>query len=708
MTMSDKVDRPAPTLHRETVRMLLRSAVVLGVFCLISYQAYSTTVANWLQTAESLSIAVTAYTEQILTSSALVLRSVDELVREAGASTEAELRDAAKSGRLFDPLRGLMRTEPQIDVVSIVALNGDLLTYSRSFPSPVQNLSDRDYLRQARDIAQGQVFLSDPVRNKTNGTLTFYLARALHARSGELIGVAIVGIQSASLARFYNSLSLGSDSSILLFKSTGLALARSRDRPGSAAADVRLPSVQSLFDEGPQSRARIVREDDPLQMSNSTVRIQAPRRLEHFPAFTVVAIGEDLYLRSWWRANLFVGSAALVAWFAVVISWRRNLRLIAERSRLQEQEQTTRVLAAVFEHPSALVAVMNRAGEVVYANGRFWNLFGNGGAQDVRCFSRGDVRGANELLDFADRADDGRQQSRDFQISVAVDGRRRSLMFSGAPQHLTALGPCIVLSGFDETERLEAQAALLQSAKLVTLGEMATGIAHELNQPLFAISMAVQNAQHMLKSANAGDGPAAADRSARLETLVSKFGDQFARILAQVNRASTIVRNVRMFGRATDTEPVPFDVREACRAAMDVVGEQLRLAGVELSFDPPDEALPVFGLQNAFEQVIVNLLVNARDSLQANQPGNRKVKITVARRLPGEEVHVRVADNGPGVPPEVRARIFDPFFTTKPTGKGVGLGLSLSYGIVRDMKGKLTLLSETPGAVFEISLPALH
>ena len=714
MTMPDRpdwsiVDRAARlSFHRETWRLLMRIAAVLSIVGFTSYHSYSTTVTNWLQTAQSLSISTAAYTEQMLRTSALILRNVDEIIKDAGVSTEVELRDYARSGRLFEPLRSLTRTEPQIDVVSIVARNGELLTYSRSFPSPVQDLSGRDYIQRAGDLPQGQIFLSDPVRNETNGATTFHLARALYARSGTLIGVAIVGIQSASLGRFYNSLLLGNDSSILLFKSTGLALVRSRDRTSSGATDLRLLSAQALFEDGPQSPARIVRGEDPLQMSASSVRIQAPRRLEHFPAFIVVTVGEDLYLTEWWHTNLFVGGAALVALFVMVVNWRRTLRLVADRKRFEEQAQTERVLAAVFEHPSALVALINSAGEVLYANARFWSLFGNGGVPDTHCFFRGDLRGANELLDFAHRGGADGQTTFEFPIGIVVDGRLRSVQFSGASRSLTALGHCIILSGFDETERLEAQAALLQSAKLVTLGEMATGVAHELNQPLFAISMAVQNAQQMLKSATAAGGLSLADRSARIEALMAKFGDQFMRIMAQVNRASTIVRNMRMFGRVTDTEPAPFDVREACRAAVDVVREQLRLGGVKIVFHLPDEALLVLGLQNAFEQVIVNLLINARDSLQENSPGNRTVIVTVARHLPGDEVRVRVADNGPGIPLERRSRIFDPFFTTKPAGKGVGLGLSLSYGIVRDMMGTLTLLPDVSGAVFEISLPAMH
>jgi two-component system C4-dicarboxylate transport sensor histidine kinase DctB len=113
------------------------------------------------------------------------------------------------------------------------------------------------------------------------------------------------------------------------------------------------------------------------------------------------------------------------------------------------------------------------------------------------------------------------------------------------------------------------------------------------------------------------------------------------------------------------------------------------------------------GHEALLQQVIVNLLVNARDALAEGPLERRKVTLRVERRADGHTI-VQVRDNGPGIPAEIRDRIFEPFFTTKPVGSNTGLGLSLAYGVVRDVGGELRLLPSEPGAAFEIDLPALE
>lgn len=113
----------------------------------------------------------------------------------------------------------------------------------------------------------------------------------------------------------------------------------------------------------------------------------------------------------------------------------------------------------------------------------------------------------------------------------------------------------------------------------------------------------------------------------------------------------------------------------------------------------------IVGHEALLQQVIVNLLVNARDALVDSQAQPRRVTLAVRRSADGS-VSVQVRDNGPGIPADIRDRIFEPFFTTKPVGANTGLGLSLSYGVVHDAGGELRLLSDGPGAAFEILLPA--
>jgi C4-dicarboxylate-specific signal transduction histidine kinase len=145
-------------------------------------------------------------------------------------------------------------------------------------------------------------------------------------------------------------------------------------------------------------------------------------------------------------------------------------------------------------------------------------------------------------------------------------------------------------------------------------------------------------------------------------------------------------------------------VREACRGALILVGQRLRNAGITVREQLGEQPLRVRSHQNLLEQALVNLLVNARDALQQSMRPDKTIVLSASRGNNGH-VLVTVSDNGPGVAAEIRERIFEPFFTSKPTGQGTGLGLSLSFGIIREAGGTLSLLDSDQGAAFQIDLP---
>jgi C4-dicarboxylate-specific signal transduction histidine kinase len=179
---------------------------------------------------------------------------------------------------------------------------------------------------------------------------------------------------------------------------------------------------------------------------------------------------------------------------------------------------------------------------------------------------------------------------------------------------------------------------------------------------------------------------------------------KLSRVVAQVDRAAGIISRMRIFSRSTREGPQRFDVRDACRGALILVAQPFRVAGIAVNENLGDEPLITTGHQSLIEQVLVNLLGNARDALSDDLGRDRKVEVSARRGRPGRLV-VSVSDNGPGVPEASRDRVFEPFYTTKPEGKGTGLGLAVAFGIVRDAGGSLTLRPEGPGATFEIDLP---
>ena len=240
-----------------------------------------------------------------------------------------------------------------------------------------------------------------------------------------------------------------------------------------------------------------------------------------------------------------------------------------------------------------------------------------------------------------------------------------------------------------EKERKEASAQIIHASKLATLGEMATSVAHELNQPLNVIRMAAGNSRRRM-----------AKGSADTEYLT----DKLERIEGQTARAAAIIEHMRMFGRKAEEHSEAVDPRAVVTNALDLMGEQLRLSGIEIVTDFRENCPFVLGHPIQMEQVILNLLTNASDAM-AGKPGAARITLSVFEDERG--VRITSEDTGGGIPEDVITRIFEPFYTTKEMGKGTGLGLSVSYGIVRDMSGSIIAENIQDGARFTIMLPVI-
>lgn len=232
-----------------------------------------------------------------------------------------------------------------------------------------------------------------------------------------------------------------------------------------------------------------------------------------------------------------------------------------------------------------------------------------------------------------------------------------------------------------------AQAHLIQSSKLGTLGELAAGLAHELNQPVTVIKGL---AQSLLKSL--GADPASIEK---------------AQLIAEAaSRMELIIRHMNIFARAKEQDLVRCDINSIVIDAFRLSGGTLRQKAIDVSFDlgePP----AVKGSPVRLEQVIMNLIANARDAM----PDGGSISVRTST-ITDEKGHghalVSVSDTGIGISEDAMAHIFDPFFTTKEPGKGTGLGLSISRGIVRDHGGDIRVESiPGRGATFHMTIPAM-
>jgi histidine kinase len=254
----------------------------------------------------------------------------------------------------------------------------------------------------------------------------------------------------------------------------------------------------------------------------------------------------------------------------------------------------------------------------------------------------------------------------------------------------------LLVTTSDITKRLEAEQQLIQASKMATLGEMATGVAHELNQPLSVIKTA---SSFLMKKIRQG---AAIDEKI-LYTMASEID-------SHIQRATRIINHMREFGRKPDLQTEMTHVNTVIEKAFDIFSQQLKLRGIDVIWQLSADLPAVRSDPGKLEQVLINLLVNARDALEERWPpsaGPEEKKIRIRTRLDNGWVVIAVEDSGKGIPSEIRDKIFEPFFTTKDVGKGTGLGLSISYSIIQEYGGTIHVESgETGGARFVIRFPA--
>jgi len=250
---------------------------------------------------------------------------------------------------------------------------------------------------------------------------------------------------------------------------------------------------------------------------------------------------------------------------------------------------------------------------------------------------------------------------------------------------------CIATTA-DITQMLKTEEQLVQAAKMATLGEMSTGVAHEINQPLTVIGTA---GHFLAKQAERGISP---------ELAVLK--DVARELISQVSRAERIINHLREFGRKSRVERERLDINSPVRRVFHLLGQQLHLHDIEVRLDLAEDLPLIWGEPNRLEQVFINLVLNARDAIEDRRDKETGLDgaIQVRTWCDNDRVLVSVADNGFGIPDEIKSRIFEPFFTTKEVGRGTGLGLSISYGIVRDYGGRITVDSESGrGTTFVVS-----
>ncbi|HMY71086.1 MAG TPA: PAS domain S-box protein, partial [Blastocatellia bacterium] len=340
----------------------------------------------------------------------------------------------------------------------------------------------------------------------------------------------------------------------------------------------------------------------------------------------------------------------------------------------------------IIESINVGVMVINLAGRITNWNGALEDIYGlrrdeTIGHRITEVFRSEMLRALRELMARSEWQKGEPVNVYKFRAQAA-DGRDLMLNISLAPlQSKTSETEGTLVAIEDVTERIRLEEQLQQSDKLSSIGLLAAGVAHEVNTPLTGISSYSQMLMQQI--------PETDPRHLLLE-----------KIYRQTSRASSIVNNLLNFSRVSDSRLAPVDLNRVLDDTIQLLEAQLRNTEIEVVRNYADQLPPAPANAAKLQQVFMNLILNARDAMP--QGG----RLEIATEADIDSVSIRFRDTGSGIAPEHLAKIYDPFFTTKQIGKGTGLGLAVSYGIIRDHGGDILVQSQQgEGTLFQITLP---
>ncbi|MZP30290.1 GHKL domain-containing protein [Heliobacterium undosum] len=229
-----------------------------------------------------------------------------------------------------------------------------------------------------------------------------------------------------------------------------------------------------------------------------------------------------------------------------------------------------------------------------------------------------------------------------------------------------------------------------QAERMASLGRIATGIAHEINQPLNSLKVIADSMLYWHRKGKPAD--------------IEKIMENVSRISAQADRINDIIQHIRTFVRnQTPVDPRPCQVNVAVEGALALLGSQLSSHGIVVKTCLDPSLTQILAVSNRLEEVIINLVVNAMHALDSVE--RLEKRICISTRQAGSRVILEVEDNGCGIGEELRGRIFEPFFTTKPI-EGMGLGLSIVHSVVTSFQGCIdTVANADCGATFRVTFP---
>lgn len=372
---------------------------------------------------------------------------------------------------------------------------------------------------------------------------------------------------------------------------------------------------------------------------------------------------------------------------------------IDERKSVEREllELETRA-AAVLDNAPAAIYVKDTGGRYLQINSRFKEVFD---VEDDALGKTDDEIFSHKVAQVLQKNDEmvlTSKEPTEEEETINLPSGLRTFLTSRVPLCDTrgrAYAVCAIST--DITERKMTEAQLLHASKMASIGSMSAGIAHELSQPLNIMNLIAEN-----KLIELEEGEATLEDVHKSLTTVSE----------QCGRMAQTIMHMGVFSRIDDAEHKLFAVKPVLEQTIALLKQPFLAEGVALETDLPDDCGFALGHDSQFEQVLINLLTNARDAMKGSTTiaasGIPEISLSCLPNPEDQTVQIIIEDQGPGIPDRVMPRIFDPFYTTKEPGKGTGLGLAICMGIINSMGGTIRAANTPTGARFTIALPLRH
>ncbi|HWK48085.1 MAG TPA: ATP-binding protein [Stellaceae bacterium] len=715
-------------LSRSSRRFLL-VGILLSIITVIAagltiWDLRGAAIESYRSNMKNLGVVLAEQTSRSMQAVDLVVKETGAKILDAGVETPEQFNRLMATEEIHDYLGSRLRSLPQATAVTLIGSDGNIVNSSRSQSPPAVNLSDRDYYTYLREHDVATSYISEPMKSRVTGAWSVYLARRVSGPHGEFLGLVISTLELQYFEAFYRTITLQQGGSVTLLRRDGTILARhprTEDKIGR-----RMPPEALWYpcvEEGGGSYR------SPGYMDGD-VRIVSVELLHDFPLVVDVTITEDEALAEWQRQSAFISIVALCSIVGFAVLFRalaaqfrrieqseaslaaRNIDLEDNRARLEEQTaEIIQTAEALHDSQLMLRAIIDQIPCKISAKDvdLRYIVVNNMSARELGCSPEEAV--GKRLTDFSIAGVDVTAET---EFTSEVENRNREVLETGQPimnveeklahddgrveYFLSSKAPMFSMSNAvvgvitiaiditaqkrAEVERRELEQQLQHAQKIEALGQLAGGVAHDLNNALVPILALTELVLQDLPAGNHDRGP--------LEL-----------VLAGAKRARELVRQILAFSRSEQAARHEFDLA-------DIAGEALLMLRATVPStialaDSIEPALPMVGDPGQLHQVLVNLVMNAA---QAIGDGQGTVTVQALRESDGSHIRVSVADTGCGMDEATRARVFEPFFTTKEVGKGTGLGLSIVHGIITNHGGTIDVESSPGhGTRFDILLP---